>query len=380
MSLHHLKIKVDPNVFKFKLPIIDKLRTGKLSAQALALLATATSPYVLIGDTVYALTESEYYAMRMPKAMTVSMDAIMAKITSMDDLSFMTEADADMVNKIKTELPGCPSCRARKFKDVAYKLVKKYNIDIPEDAKPEEHMVQKATDEYPETTGDVLPIVSTLLEGMYQAQPQLRKPCMDCVEKHVSQAYITGKEALQGYPEYVSLVAGHLCEALEETPREFVHLRRTLEFCLARTNYTGSPFVPLSLIHPLIRVAKNEVTSLDSVPAPSQSPEAFNIDITDEVSGEISQLDQSLLPRAISLCRAAQDSETILEVENEHTEESRLSWEGALGNLADHVVNSAPALASMLRNRRLLFSADPIQAVAAGYSICDVLAKLEDLG
>lgn len=380
MSLHHLKIKVDPNVFKLKLPIIDKLRTGKLSAQALALLATATSPYVLIGDTIYALTESEYYALRMPDIVSVPVDAIMSKLTSMEDTSFMTETDAALVARIKTELPGCPSCKAKKFKDLAYKLVKKYSIPIPEAEQAVSRQVRKVDDEYPETTGDIAPIVSTLMEDMYQAQPQIRKPCMDCVEKHIAQAYVTGKEALQGYPEYISIVAGHLCEALEEAPREFVHLRRTLEFCLARTNYTGAPFVPLSLIHPLIKAAKRMVNSLDSLPSNQQSTEEFNIDITDVIEVEIAQLDQSLRPRAIELCRMAQDSEAILEVENKATEENRISWEGAMGNLADHVVNSAPALANMLRNRRLLFSADPSQAIAAGYSICDVLAKLEDLG
>lgn len=379
MSIHHLEIKVDSNVFKLKLPIIEKLRTGKLSSQALALLATPSSPYVLIGDTIYALTEKEYYAMRMPTSMTVSMDAVMNKLISTEDLSFMTEADAAMVRKMKDKLPGCPSCRVKKYKDIAYKLVKKYNIDIPEATASVAQQPQKSKDEYPETTGEIVPIVSTLLEDMYKAQIQVRKPCIDCVEKHVSQAYITGKEALQGYPEYISLVAGHLCEALEETPRELVHLRRTLEFCLARTNYTGTPFVPLSLIYPVIQAAKKEVTSLDEVPTTAQSTDAFNIDITDGIDEEISQLDQSLLPRALELCSIIQDSETILEVENGNAEEIRLSWEGAMGNLADHIVNAAPTMANMLRNRRLLFCADPRQAAASGYSICDVLCMLEDL-
>ena len=44
----------------------------------------------------------------------------------------------------------------------------------------------------------------------------MRKYCLDCTIKHLSQAYITQIEANMGYPEHALLTIGHLSEAAEE--------------------------------------------------------------------------------------------------------------------------------------------------------------------
>lgn len=43
-----------------------------------------------------------------------------------------------------------------------------------------------------------------------------RPVCENCVQKHLSQAYILLMESLQGYDEHVGLAQGHLTEAYEE--------------------------------------------------------------------------------------------------------------------------------------------------------------------
>lgn len=44
----------------------------------------------------------------------------------------------------------------------------------------------------------------------------MRKPCLNCVIKHLAQAYVLKLESEQSYPLHIFLVYGHLAEASEE--------------------------------------------------------------------------------------------------------------------------------------------------------------------
>lgn len=44
----------------------------------------------------------------------------------------------------------------------------------------------------------------------------MRKACIDCVTKHLGQAFVLHAESKLGYPEYYVAVIGHLQEASEE--------------------------------------------------------------------------------------------------------------------------------------------------------------------
>jgi hypothetical protein len=44
----------------------------------------------------------------------------------------------------------------------------------------------------------------------------MRKYCLDCVIKHLGQAFITQIESNMNYPEHILLTIGHLAEASEE--------------------------------------------------------------------------------------------------------------------------------------------------------------------
>ena len=45
----------------------------------------------------------------------------------------------------------------------------------------------------------------------------MRDFCLDCVIKHLGQAYVLHGEVCQGYPEHILGVIGHLAEASEES-------------------------------------------------------------------------------------------------------------------------------------------------------------------
>lgn len=44
----------------------------------------------------------------------------------------------------------------------------------------------------------------------------MREPCLDCVIKHLGQAFVTNIEYNLGYPDHILLTIGHLAEASEE--------------------------------------------------------------------------------------------------------------------------------------------------------------------
>ena len=44
----------------------------------------------------------------------------------------------------------------------------------------------------------------------------MRDYCLDCVIKHLGQAFVTQIESQQGYPDHILLTIGHLAEASEE--------------------------------------------------------------------------------------------------------------------------------------------------------------------
>ncbi len=65
----------------------------------------------------------------------------------------------------------------------------------------------------------------------------------------------------------------------------------------------------------------------------------------------------------------------ILGVEKGVGDGPRLGWEGAMGTLGDTLADVSPRLASVIRNRRLLFNAAPELEKASGYTL-DALEKL----
>lgn len=61
-----------------------------------------------------------------------------------------------------------------------------------------------------------------MLENNLVSQNTMQdEDCLFCASKHLSQAYITAVEALQGYTMHRWLAVGHLAEAERETINEF---------------------------------------------------------------------------------------------------------------------------------------------------------------
>lgn len=381
--MSRLPVIINPEVFKVKDPRVSRLLNAQLSAEAFAMGLTSRDPFVMVGSQIYVYTEVEFYAMRSALPANEADDAAFEKLLALEDLSFMHQLDRTFVEDVKKKAKGCSGCQRRRYKAELYKLAKKYNIDldnVPGNATTR----QPDSAEYPETSSPILQNVpeAALIVNTPKRPVTVRKDCIDCVEKHVSQAWVLGNEVLMGYPEHLPLVTAHLREALEELPKNAQVLVDTLSFCLARTNYTNSPFVPLALILPAITALRGSMRqSLDDQQdnVAKERAKVMEIELTDEMREELRHIPVSLLSAMEhDLKYVTTLTRDFKELEANHT---RAAWQGTLAVLADRVVTQAPKFANMIRNRRMLFVANPGLALECGYDfqeLFDIVKSAKD--
>ena len=145
---------------------------------------------------------------------------------------------------------------------------------------------------------------SNILNGLTTAE---REGCLDCVCKHLSQAWVLMDEVVQGYPDYISLAIDRVDDAIA---------------CADIHN-------------------KSIITKLNSAKQVLQS-----IDLTTERNLEF------------HLRRADELLTSIFEANNRHP---LTVWKaiGHLGEAADECIEDRPRLATKIREERLILMATP---------------------
>lgn len=358
-----IPLRLDDECFKLKDPRIERILSGKLSLQAFCLTIRPDDFFVLSGDTIYALSPRQWYAMR-----PVATSSILSKEAFEQFLenppANLSDKDKANVAYMRLDSRTCPACRYQRHKETAWKLIKKYNC--PVDTGPADDKADSLR--YPETTDDVHEVLALDPRAFTGVTHGKRVECIDCVEKHVAQAYVLSCETLNGYGDYLPLVVGHLCEALDELPAGLQQLKSTLETCLAKTNADRVPFVPLFAISPLIEQArfsmKDKLENVDQ----TESSDTVELEVTEEMLDELSAADPAALEEPGHWCQHL--GEITLGVENQDT--WRLVWEGLMAELGDMLAPVAPKTAAMVRARRLMFVASPELAVESGYGMDDL--------
>ena len=195
------------------------------------------------------------------------------------------------------------------------------------------------------------------------AQPtsQGRIPCMECVKKHVNEAYILCAEYYQGYTRYKDLVEGHLAQAFYEAPAKFQALVTLLDENLKRLASTGKPYVARDAIMDVITAWEGELKTKLEQAGKEKDPAKLagkstdtgkteeNHSLTIELTGKlekVSEIDQNTVDFVINLLEKAQKTE------------NQMDWIGYMAVAADLISQEAPLVANYLRNRRLAFAAD----------------------
>ena len=105
----------------------------------------------------------------------------------------------------------------------------------------------------------------------------------------------------------------------------------------------------------------------------------MEIELTDEMREELRHIPVSLLSAMEhDLNYVTTLTRDFKELEANHT---RAAWQGTLAVLADRVVTQAPKFANMIRNRRMLFVANPGLALECGYgskNCLDIVTSAKD--
>lgn len=363
-------MKLHPECFKIKDPRIELAMVGRMSLEALAMTFGPNDPFILIGDTIYVLSKDEFYATRALRDYFNDAEQTFKHVLSLNDLSFMEKSEQELVEKVRKELPTCPVCKYKRYKQSIQQLAKKYKLEVV-------YTTTKLGDEgkYPETTADVEPIVTTMLDRPYSIPDMKRLPCMDCVEKHVAQAHILACESHMGYPEHRILMCGHLAEAIDEAPKEFPELRQTLQNCMSITMQSGEAFLPIYSLLFLIKRVREAIKGSDFVETRSENPMVTDtIDLTPEIEQEMTYFSEDQRRMLLDYCSRIRD--IILKYKISRLELDRVLFEGWIACMADLIAYGAPLFANMLRNRRLMFVADPSYAIDAGYTFDDVMLVL----
>ena len=357
-SDHGPSLTISPECLKLCLPDVDRLRHGGMSVEAFALSRPPVSPFVMVGDTLHALTRTEYYALHGPRLLGPDdAERAMRAVIGLSDeqVEALGEEDASTAREIRLKSGSCPACAYKRYRSQAVSIALRHGLLQGACQRPE-------LPPYPEVTEPVTPVVSLLLSDLYRTAVPEHLPCLLCVEKHLSQAYVLGCESRLGYPAHISMMIGHLGEAAAETPRELPSVLRAIELCLAVTAFTRSAFLPLDTILPLLHEA------MDASRASGQESGA------DDGSEMAIELDSECLEELDNApYEALWGLERLSGVEVEPgTPDFGPKWVGLMASTADFASGTCPKVANVIRNRRLMFFALPETAIEAGYDLSDV--------
>ena len=359
-----LNINVHEDVFRLQDPRTQQLLHGKISVEAVVHTLAQGDPMIFINSTLYALSENEYYALSPMRLYNSLSNKDFDWLLSQDWTKRFSPQDLAFITAIKEHASGCSSCQRRRNEVELLKLVHKYSIILPDrKIQPDDQ------NKYPGCSGKIRDTVTSIYPELLKPLPYERTECLDCVQKHVGQAWITGNECLMGYPEHLPVCEAHLEEALEETPKDRKSLIRTLLFCIAKTKAEYKPFVPLDCLSALIENARSP--EYREVKASKEPPEDMRLELTEKDKEFLKNMEPRIKAKLSRALEVALDFPPGCKFEKADV----TKWIGALASASDIIVGVNPEVANIIRNRRVLFSGDPGLATYP-YDCKDILESM----
>lgn len=367
-------MRVDPEVFKLKDPRISAVATGRMSVQQLVHMIRPGDFIIFRDGTVYALTQSEYYAaQRVQEEFVLSKDQFQEVFTWPREK--FSKKDADKLAQIELKKGRCTKCQYNTYKSKVLDILKGYP-DLLKKFIDDSYAIKCPP--YPATTGKIISKVSKVFPKFFGQQPYDRKPCLDCVQKHVSiaktcellgQAYVKGCETRQGYPEHKLMAISNMQEAFEECPSDCQELRDIIMFCIGKSKKDNEIFLPIENILYLIQLARLQTSSEEALDQ-NEPDSAFSLQLSKEMLEQLKALPVPEKARLVGIL------DKLLEVEYNETPQQKTLYQGYMGTLADMLVNIYPDISNVLRNRRLMFKAAPQMIQNTEYDCKDLKEAL----
>ena len=345
---------VDSEVFKLQEPRVAALGSGRMPVEQFVNTIRPGDWLIMYKNTVYALTIDEYYAAQRLNFTTVLTKEQFQEALQRTDYN---EKDMKQVQFIKTHKSNCSKCQYNAYKNRLLKILYNYPNIVAELGLHEE---QFDVPEYPKTRGTIKTKVSYVFPKFFLDETYTRRPCLDCVEKHLSQAFerlgqasVKGKEALQGYPEHIPLAVIDMQEAFQECPDDCPQLKEFIMFCIGKTKRDNKVFMPIRNLMYLIELSRDKTTTTEALDQ-NMPDESFDLDLTDNMIEKLASL-----PVVVKASILAQ-IKNLLKVEyKEPYPEQKAAFQGLMANIADELSDYCPEVSNVLRNRRLLFRVTP---------------------
>lgn len=172
-----------------------------------------------------------------------------------------------------------------------------------------------------------------------------RIPCVDCVAKHLSQAYVLQGEFYQGYTEYLPLIEAHLTEALEECPPYDKDLRKSIKDMISSVVIDRKPD-----IYPVVYEEHNE-----NAPKPHNiNDDVVEVPDTHDITEEsFYPVPTSVLDRVYRMLDTYLSSADAVDNEISRGHLPVIRTMGALAQTAEHISMYVPDVSVKLRDMRL---------------------------
>lgn len=362
---------IDPEVYKIKDQRVTAVQHGKMSLQAFVYCLKSVDWFILLNNTVYALSEVQYYAICSTDqpAQDITKD-IFQKL--LQNISWASTEDQKILNNIKNSYRTCSACQYKRYMTTVRQLVLKY----PDTASRYKLIkTKKDLPAYPAVTEPIIQKVTSKLGHIFNVKHDSRKPCFECVIKHIGQAYFEYHQTLLGYPEHFMLVIGNLAQAFQECPEQAKALRQTLMFCIGKSQKQKKAFVPAGSLLMMVQYYMNKSHPDDVANTKNQPSVDMALQLTEQDINKLEQLPSSVKVSISVLIKtllkklntAGIDDNTVLKAQ----------WAGGMANLSDAVADISVQIASIIRNRRLLFKELPSACIGTQYDCSDILMCVE---
>lgn len=357
-------LSVDTQVYKLKQSRIQKFKQGKLSVKELALCIRYDDWLTIHNNTIYTMSQRQYYSYRAPKLHQKKLITLNQLSTAVSS-QILSETDLDALRSIYNKLHGCSTCQFKKYARQATDIVIKYA-----ELSAMFHLSQSkpVLFKYPQTIQPINQKLSSIYPIKFQKLQYSRKPCFDCVAKHIGTAYIKAIQVMQGYSQHAVLGLADLQQAYQQCPDQCVNLKRLLLTCISQSIKNNQLFVPFQLLSRQLDLARQSV-QLDDI-----AHEANSID--QDLKLQLSTYDVQVI-KSMDDIQLSKIEVLVKDLLNMLcAKPDKLLWSGYLSRLSQLFMPYSRSISAMLRNRRLFFKQLPQAALNSQYDCSDILAVI----
>lgn len=358
-------ITIDPQVYKLKQSRITKLVQGKLSVKQLVLCIRYNDWLTLVDNTVYTMSQRQYYSYRAPKLQQKKLVTLNQVIFAIKSNS-LSQTDTYSLRAIHNKLNGCTTCQFKKYAKQATQIISKYP-DLC--AKFHLYNNKPVLFKYPQVSEPIVQKLSSIYPIEFVKLNYSRKPCFDCVGKHIGTAYIKAIQVLQGYSQHSVLGLADLQQAYQQCPQQCFRLKKLLLLCISQSIKDNQLFVPIQLLARQLDIAKQSVQSDNVAFVQNTVSQDLKLQLVTDDIQTIKSMDIIQLFKIRSLII---DMHSMLEVKPD-----KLLWSGYMARLAQLFITYSQDISAMIRNRRLIFKQLPQAVLNSQYDCSDILAIID---